>query len=285
MSELNTGKLYIVATPIGNLDDMTFRAINILKTVNLIVAEDTRRTKELLNHFEIKNICTSYNEHTDRKKIDGFITKLKEGNDIAIVSDAGTPLISDPGNILVSLAIENDIEVISIPGACAAINALVQSGISCKMFSFVGFLSEDNKERKKQLDKLVDATATSIIYISSHNLMKDLKALIENVGEERYASLSREMTKKYEETVRGSLSYIYEYFDKKVIKGEFVLVLKGIDENVLKERDVNSWLQMTVEDHFKYYIGQGVSEKDAIKKVAKDREQSKSDIYKLIKVK
>lgn len=285
MRELNTGKLYIVATPIGNLDDMTFRAINILKTVNLIVAEDTRRTKELLNHFEIKNICTSYNEHTDRKKIDGFITKLKEGNDIAIVSDAGTPLISDPGNILVSLVIENDIEVISIPGACAAINALVQSGISCKTFSFVGFLSEDNKERKKQLDKLVDATATSIIYISSHNLMKDLKALIENVGEERYASLSREMTKKYEETVRGSLSYIYEYFDKKVIKGEFVLVLKGIDENVLKERDVNSWLQMTVEDHFKYYIGQGVSEKDAIKKVAKDRDQSKSDIYKLIKVK
>ena len=285
MHDMNYGKLYIVATPIGNLGDITFRAIEILKSVDIIAAEDTRRTKELLNHFEIKNLCISFNEHTDREKINGFIEKIKAGENVAIVSDAGTPLISDPGHILVSLAVENDIEVISIPGACAAINALVQSGISCKTFRFVGFLSEDNKERKKQLDKILDETDTSIIYISSHNLKKDLKALIDVLGEDRYASLSREMTKKYEETVRGSLSYISTYFDKENIKGEFVLILKGIDEEEKREKEINLWLKMSVEEHLNYYLNQGMDEKSAMKKVASDRGKSKSDIYKVLKVK
>ena len=202
------GKLYIVSTPIGNLSDISFRAIETLKEVDLIAAEDTRHTRELLNHFDIKKELVSFNEHTDTGKAENLIEKIKDGISIALVSDAGTPIISDPGIVLTKLAIENDIELIAIPGACAAVNALVLSGLSAKTFTFIGFLSEDNKKRKEQLSNLVDKMETMIFYISSHNLKKDLKSLIDVFGSDRKASLSREMTKKFEETIRGDLAFI-----------------------------------------------------------------------------
>ena len=281
----NYGKLYIVSTPIGNLSDMTFRAIETLKNVDLIAAEDTRHTRELLNHFDIKKGLISFNEHTDPQKVENLIDKIKNGINVAVVSDAGTPIISDPGMVLTKLAIENDIEFTAIPGACAAINALVLSGLSAKTFTFIGFLSEDNKKRKEQLSNLVDKMETMIFYISSHNLKKDLKSLVEVFGEDRKAAISREMTKKFEETVRGSLTFISEYFDEKEARGEFVLVLDGADKNDLREKEINKWKEMTYAEHYAYYLNLGFSDKDALKKVAIDRGLKKNEVYKLLKVK
>lgn len=279
----NHGKLYIVSTSIGNLSDITYRAIETLKSVDLIAAEDTRHTRELLNHFDIKTKTTSLNEHTDEKKIDSLIKDLKEGKDIALVSDAGTPIISDPGAKLTRKVIANDIELTAVPGACAAINALVMSGIDAKAFTFIGFLPEDNKHRKELLSKYRNETNTMIFYISSHNLKKDLKSLIETFGEERLASLSREMTKIHEENVRDSLSYISKHFDNKDIKGEFVLVVEGLDKNILKESTIKDWLSISIDEHMKVYIDAGLDEKEAMKKVAKDRNIKKNDVYKLLK--
>ena len=281
----NYGKLYIVSTPIGNLGDITFRAIETLKEVDLIAAEDTRHTRELLNHFNIKKELISFNEHTDLSKALNLIDKIKNGISIALVSDAGTPIISDPGIVLTKLAIENDIELIAIPGACAAINALVLSGLNAKTFTFIGFLSEDNKKRKEQLSNLVDKMETMIFYISSHNLKKDLKSLIEVFGGDREASISREMTKKFEETIRGTLTYISEYFNEKEAKGEFVLVLSGADKNDLREKEISKWSQMTYEEHYAYYLKLGFNDKEALKKVATDRGLKKNEVYKLLKVK
>ena len=279
------GKLYIVSTPIGNLSDISFRAIETLKEVDLIAAEDTRHTRELLNHFDIKKELVSFNEHTDTGKAENLIEKIKDGISIALVSDAGTPIISDPGIVLTKLAIENDIELIAIPGACAAVNALVLSGLSAKTFTFIGFLSEDNKKRKEQLSNLVDKMETMIFYISSHNLKKDLKSLIDVFGSDRKASLSREMTKKFEETIRGDLAFISEYFDEKEVKGEFVLVLNGADKDELREKEISKWNEMTYEEHYAYYLNLGFSDKDALKKVATDRGLKKNEVYKLLKVK
>ena len=279
------GKLYIVSTPIGNLSDMTFRAVETLKNVDLIAAEDTRHTRELLTHFDIKKELISFNEHTDPQKAENLIDKIKNGISIAYVSDAGTPIISDPGIVLTRFAIENDIELTAIPGACAAINALVLSGLSAKTFTFIGFLSEDNKKRKEQLSNLVDKMETMIFYISSHNLRKDLKSLIEVFGSDRRATISREMTKKFEETVRGDLTYISKYFNEKEVKGEFVLVLSGIDKDELREKEISKWSEMTYEEHYAYYLNLGFSDKDALKKVATDRGLKKNEVYKLLKVK
>ena len=281
----NNGKLYIVSTPIGNLGDISYRAVETLKEVDLILAEDTRHTRELLNHFDIKKELISFNEHTDINKAENLIEKIKNGMSIALVSDAGTPIISDPGVVLTKLAVENDINITAIPGACAAINALVLSGLSAKTFTFIGFLSEDNKKRKEQLSNLYDKMETMIFYISSHNLKKDIKSLIEVLGSDRKASISREMTKKFEETVRGDLTYINDYFSEKEVRGEFVLIVAGVDKDVLREKEISKWNEMTYEEHYKYYLNQGFSDKDALKKVATDRGIRKNEVYKLLKVK
>ena len=279
------GKIYIVATPIGNLKDITFRAIEVLKEVDIIAAEDTRRTRELLNHFNINTKTISYHEHSGYEKAKEIVERVKLGANVAITTDAGTPIISDPGNELVKLAIEENIEVVGVPGACAAINALVVSGLSASSFTFIGFLPDDNKRRKNQLTDLENEMRTMIFYISPHRLKKDLKDLIDLFGDTRKASISREMTKIYEETVRGSLREIFDYFDSKEIKGEFVLVVDGIDKKIVEKSRQEEWLNMGIEDHYKMYIEKGYADKEAIKKIALDRGKDKREIYKLLKVK
>ena len=279
------GKLYIVSTPIGNLNDITFRAIEILKEVDIIAAEDTRHTRELLNHFDIDTKTTSYHEHSGYEKANAIIEKIKLGANVAIVTDAGTPIISDPGNILVKLAIEENIEVFGVPGACACINALVTSGLDASSFVFVGFLSDNKKTKSYQIDSLKKEMRTMIFYISPHNLLKDLKLLMDVLGEERIASMSREMTKLHEETIRGSLKSIYDNFSLKEIRGEFVLIVSGIDKEILKKNNTAFWENLTVKEHFDKYILEGLTDKDAIKKVAKDRNIDRREIYKELKVK
>lgn len=278
------GKLYIVATPIGNLGDITFRALDVLREVDLIAAEDTRHTKELLNHFDIKKDLTSYHEHNKYEKAEEIVKKIIDGKKVAIVTDAGTPIISDPGNELVKLAIIHDIDITAIPGACACINALVLSGLDAKGFVFVGFLPENKKDKLNVLNELKNESRTMVFYISPHDLMKDMNVVIDTFGEERIASLSREMTKKYEETKRASLKEIREYYENKEIKGEFVLVVDGKSKKLLLEEEVKKWEQFTIEEHVKYYIDEGIDEKDAMKKVAIDRGISKREVYKVLKV-
>lgn len=281
----DVGKLYIVATPIGNLQDITFRAVDTLKNVDIIVAEDTRNTRELLNHFEIKTKLISFNEYATDNKTKLIIDKILNGNDVALVSDAGTPLISDPGIKLTKAAVENDIEIVSIPGACAAINALVVSGLRTNSFKFIGFLPEENKKRKEILKDITDEKATMIFYISLHNLKDDIADLMKIFGGERKATLSREMTKKYEENIRGNIDYIYNYVTNNNLRGEFVLVVNGIDKKDLKNKTIEKWNEMTVLEHYNMYISEGMTEKDALKKVANDRLMDKSEVYKIIKVK
>ena len=283
--DIKCGKLYIVATPIGNLKDMSFRAIEVLKEVDIIAAEDTRHTRELLNHFDINTVTTSYHEHNKYDKAKEIIEKILNGATVAIVSDAGTPIISDPGDELVRLAIENNIEVQAVPGACAGINALVISGLPSRSFVFVGFLSDNNKKRKKQIDNLKCEMRTMIFYISPHNIIKDLKLLIEVFGDDRLASISREMTKVHEETIRGSLKSIYNHFNENDARGEFVLIVKGQDEDEFENEQSERWQEISVEDHFIMYQKEGFTDKEAMKKVACDRGVDKKDIYKILKVK
>ncbi|MBP3200972.1 MAG: 16S rRNA (cytidine(1402)-2'-O)-methyltransferase [Lachnospiraceae bacterium] len=283
--DINSGKIYIVSTPIGNLKDITFRAIEVLKEVDIIAAEDTRRTRELLNHFDIKTKVTSYHEHSSYEKAEEIINKIKDNANVAIVTDAGTPLISDPGNRLVKLAIENNIEVIAVPGACAGINALVVSGLDASSFVFVGFLSDNKKIREQQLDSLKLEMRTMIFYVSPHNLLKDLKLLSDAFGKERLASISREMTKVYEETIRGSLNYILNYFNSKEIRGEFVLIVSGINKEKVKESEKKAWQDLSIKEHYDKYLLDGLTDKEAIKKVAKDRDIDRREVYKELKVK
>ena len=283
--DINSGKIYIVSTPIGNLKDITFRAIEVLKEVDIIAAEDTRRTRELLNHFDIKTKVTSYHEHSSYEKAEEIINKIKDNANVAIVTDAGTPLISDPGNKLVKLAIENNIEVIAVPGACAGINALVVSGLDASSFVFVGFLSDNKKIREQQLDSLKLEMRTMIFYVSPHNLLKDLKLLSDVFGKERLASISREMTKVYEETIRGSLNYILNYFNSKEIRGEFALIVSGIDKEKVKESEKKAWQDLSIKEHYDKYLLDGLTDKEAIKKVAKDRDIDRREVYKELKVK
>lgn len=283
--ENKIGKLYIVSTPIGNLQDMTFRAVEVLKSVDLVAAEDTRRTRELLNHFDIDTKITSYHEHNKYDKAKSIIDMIKKGADVAIVTDAGTPIVSDPGNVLVKFAIEENIEITAVPGCSAVINALVLSGLDSDSFVFVGFLKDDNKKRKEQLEGLKSETRTMVFYISPHNILKDLKQLIEVFGEERKASLSREMTKVHEETVRGTIKEIYNVFESRDIKGEFALTVSGVDKSQLKNSEIEKWLSISVEEHYQKYIDEGLSDKDAMKKVASDRNVDKREIYKELKVK
>lgn len=272
MEEIKKGHLYIVATPIGNLEDITLRAINILKNVDIIAAEDTRHTLKLLNHFEISKPLISYHRHNEDTKTEILIKELINGKDIALVSDAGTPGICDPGEEIIKECIEQNIEVIPIPGACAMINALICSGISTKEFIFIGFLPLNKKLRKEKLEEIQKANKTLILYEAPHKLESTLKDL-STILEDRKIVLAREITKIHEEFIRGDIDFLIE--KSKEIKGEIVLI---IEANNKKEE--NKLLDLSLEEHYKYYENQGLEKKEIIKKIAKDRNVNKNEIYK-----
>ena len=269
------GKLYLVATPIGNLEDITIRALNVLKGVDLIAAEDTRHTLGLLNHFEISKPLISYYKQNEKSKSEILIKKLLEGQNVAIVSDAGTPGISDPGEEIVKVAIENGIEIIPIPGACAFVNALIASGLSSKEFSFIGFLSAIKKEKKEKLEEIKYETRTLILYEAPHKLKTTLEAIYEILGDRKIV-LARELTKIHEEFIRDNVSNILERIDE--IKGEFVILIEGNSESK-KDLELTDLTRGTLEEHYEFYLNQGFEKKEIIKKIAKDRNTNKNEIY------
>ena len=267
------GKLYLVATPIGNLDDITLRAIKTLNEADIIAAEDTRHTLKLLNHLNIKKPLISYYKETEKIKSEILINKLKEGKNIALVSDAGTPAISDPGEEIVKQCIENSIKIIPIPGSCAFVNALICSGFDTKEFTFIGFLPSKNKEKREKLEELKNESRTLIFYEAPHRIEETLGNLLNILGD-RYIVLAREITKIHEEFIRGRISEIIN-FDKK-FKGEFVILVEGIDKKDDEKEFLNS---LTLEEHYKYYLNKNFEKKDIIKKIAKDRNKNKNEIY------
>ena len=273
MRENMNGKLYLVATPIGNLEDITLRALRVLKEVDIIAAEDTRTTLKLLNHFEIKKPLISNHRHNEENREEELINKLKEGLNIAVVSDAGTPGISDPGEVIAKKAIEEGIEVIPIPGACAAISALIASGLDTKEFAFYGFLPLNKKLRKEKLEELKSETKTAIIYEAPHKIKETLNDLKEFL-EHREVVLAREITKIHEEFIRGKIEDIL--IKSENLKGEMILLIQG-NEKIEKENFLNN---LSLEEHFNFYKNQGLDKKDIIKKIAKDRGVNKNEIYK-----
>lgn len=270
---MEKGILYICPTPIGNLEDMTLRTIRILREVDLIAAEDTRHSIRLLNHFDIKKPLTSYHEHNIREKGVELIEKLNSGQSIALVSDAGMPGISDPGQELIRQAIEEDIEVIALPGATASITALVISGLSTDKFIFEGFLSSKKRERIKELEIIKEYRKTTIVYESPHRLMNLLEDMV-NILEDRKISISRELTKKYEETFRGTAANALEKFKESGVKGEFVIVIEGNhEEKIIEEIDI--------EELLKRYIEEGMTKKEAVKRVSEETGVAKNLVYKM----
>ena len=268
-----SGKLYIVATPIGNLEDITLRALRILKEVDLIAAEDTRQTLKLLNHFEIAKPLISYHRHNEEIKSDILIEKIKNGENIALVSDAGTPGICDPGEEVIKKAIEEGIEVIPIPGACAMINALIASGIETKEFNFIGFLPLNKKLRKEKLEEIKKSEKTIIIYEAPHKMKSTLQDL-KNILENRKIVLARELTKIHEEFIRKNIDEILNEIDN--LKGEMILIIEGSSKFLEEENELNN---LTLEEHYNYYEKQGLEKKEIIKKIAKDRNVNKNEIY------
>lgn len=269
------GKLYLVATPIGNLEDITLRALRILKEVDIIAAEDTRHTLGLLNHFEISKPLISYYKQNEKIKSNFLIEKLLEGKDIAVVSDAGTPGISDPGEEIVKCAIENNIEVIPIPGACALINALIASGLSTREFCFIGFLSSIKKDKREKLEDLKYETRTLILYEAPHKLKGTLENILEILGDRKIV-LAKEITKIHEYFIRNNVSSILERIDE--IKGEFVILIEGSIESK-KDIELIKMNEKSLEEHYNLYEKQGFTKKDIIKKIAKDRNVNKNEVY------
>ncbi|MCF6139575.1 16S rRNA (cytidine(1402)-2'-O)-methyltransferase [Pseudalkalibacillus berkeleyi] len=281
---VSDGKLYIIPTPIGNLEDMTFRAIQYLKEADLIACEDTRQTKKLCNHFEITTHLVSYHEHNKMKSGDKLIEKLKNGQTIAIVSDAGMPGISDPGYELVKQCVEEQIPVIPLPGANAALPALVASGLSTDHFYFYGFLPRDKKSRRSEIELLAKIRDTIILYESPHRLKETLKDLSSGLGNERMASLNRELTKKYEEIIRGKLEDLQQWSEDEQIRGEFCLIIEGSGE--IDQSEDLWWASLSVVEHIEHYIEEKeMSNKAAIKQVALDRNLPKREVYQTYHVK
>ena len=274
-----SGILYLVATPIGNLEDMTFRAVRILKEVDLIAAEDTRNSIKLLNHFEIDTPMTSYHEFNKVDKAITLIEKLKEGQNIAVITDAGTPGISDPGEELVKMCYEQGIEVTSVPGPAACITAVTMSGQACRRFAFEAFLPKDKKERRRVLEETRNETRTIIIYEAPHHLIGTLKELRDVLGEERGITLCRELTKKHEEKEKTTIGGALKSYETKEPRGEYVLVIAGKSKAEAIEEARAAFDEMSIEDHMQMYLDQGMDKKDAMKAVAKDRGVSKRDIY------
>ena len=271
MNQKEIGTLYIVATPIGNLEDITLRAIRVLKEVDLIVAEDTRHTLKLLNHLEISKPLISYHRHNEDVKTEILIKELKQGKNLALVSDAGTPGICDPGEEVIKKCIEEDIQIVPIPGACAMINALICSGLDTKEFAFIGFLPLNKKNRKQKLEEIQNETKTTILYEAPHKLETTLKDLKEIIGDRKIV-LAREITKIHEEYIRENIDELIE--KAKDIKGEIVLILEGAKNN-----EEEFWTNLSIEEHYKYYEKKGLNKKEIIKQIAKDRNVNKNEIY------
>lgn len=273
------GMLYLVATPIGNLKDMSHRGIEVLQSVDFILAEDTRHSIKLLNHFEISKKMVSYHEHNQYTKADSIIRDLQNGKEIALITDAGTPGISDPGSHLVVLCQEHHIPYTIIPGPVALINALILSGQNTNRFIFDGFLPMKNSERHSRFEILKEETRTLIFYEAPHKLKSTLKDFLAVFGEERSISIVRELTKLYEEVLKFSLKEAVEYFETHDPKGEYVLVLEGMNEEELKEQQLEIVKETSLEEHMEKLLLSGLSKKDALKQMAKERQMNKRDLY------
>lgn len=277
-AETGVAKLFLVGTPIGNLEDMTFRAIRILQEADMIAAEDTRNTIRLCNHFEIKTPLMSYHEHNLEKGGEKILSLLAEGKTVALVSDAGMPCISDPGNDIALKAIEEGFDVIPVPGANAAISALVASGLQTQPFTFFGFLSRQKKERNEQLQKLKQKEETLLLYEAPHRLKETVKALSESFGGSRQVVLARELTKRYEEFLRGTLEEAVSWAESNEVRGEFCIVIAGNDD--VEEASENWWQDISIQTHVEMVMEkEGISSKEAIKVVALEREVPKRDVY------
>ena len=273
-----TGILYLCATPIGNLGDMTPRVVETLRSVDLIAAEDTRNSLKLMTHFEIHTPMTSYHEYNKVEKAYTLIAKLQEGQNIALITDAGTPAISDPGEVLVRMCLEAGIRVTSLPGAAACITALTMSGLSTRRFCFEGFLPPDKKERTEILEDCREESRTMIFYEAPHHLKKTLQELAAVLGD-RKITLCRELTKRFETVMPTTIFAAMDYFETNDPRGEYVLVIEGKSYEEKKQEAQKNWLEMPVEEHVALYESQGIDRKEAMKKAAKDRGVSKRDIY------
>ena len=273
---MEKGKLYLVATPIGNLEDITYRAVNVLQSVDVIAAEDTRHSLKLLNHLGISKPLISYHRHNEENKTELLISKLLGGENIAVITDAGTPAISDPGEEVVKKAIKNNIEIIPIPGACALINALICSGMNTKEFSFYGFLPLNKKLRKNKFDEIKKDKKTIIIYEAPHKINQTLNDILTEIGDVKI-TLAREITKIHEEFIRGNVSEILDKFTD--LKGEMIIIIENNNIENYEENIKELLNNMDLNSHYNYYKKQGLSKKEIIKKIAKDRSVSKNDIY------
>lgn len=273
------GKLYIVPTPIGNLKDMTLRGLEALKEADFVAAEDTRQTLKLLNHFDIKKSLISYHQHNENGKSQDLIDLLQQGKNIALVSDAGTPGISDPGCVVIRECIKQNIDFEVLPGATAITTAVVNSGLDTTGFIFKGFLPRETKDRTAVIEKLKNVQETLIFYEAPHRLLNTLQFLLDNLGNRRMAAC-RELTKIHEEIYRNNIEDVIEYFKDKNPRGEFVLVVEGKTDEEIEMENRSTWEDMSIEEHIKKYIDEGMKKKDAVKKVAKDRNMQKSEVYK-----
>ena len=276
--EGNQGKLYLCATPIGNLEDITMRVLRILKEADIIAAEDTRNSIRLLNHFDIRTPMTSYHEYNKIDKAYTLIEEMKKGKNVALITDAGTPAISDPGEDLVRLCYENGIEVTSLPGACACVTALTLSGLPTRRFCFEAFLPSDKKEKQAILEELKNETRTIILYEAPHRLLRTLGELLEVLGDRR-VTICRELTKKHETAFGTTLSAAIAHYTKEEPKGECVLVLEGRSRRQMKEEEQAAWNEISIQEHMQQYLDSGLDKKEAMKRVAKDRGVGKRDIY------
>lgn len=274
------GKVYLVPTPIGNLKDITLRALEVLENVDEIAAEDTRQSLKLLNHFNIKKPLFSYHQHNEQGKSEDILEMVREGKSIAIVTDAGTPGVSDPGAIIVQKCIENNIEFEVLPGATAITTALVYSGLDTTKFLFRGFISRETKERKILFDEIRNSKESLIFYESPHRLLSTLNLLHTELGNRKIA-VCRELTKLHEEIRRGSLEEIINYFSERSIKGEFVLVVEGKQQEQIDRENKEKWEELSIEDHIRLLMNEGLNKKESIKKVAKDRGLQKNIVYQI----
>ncbi len=272
------GTLYLCATPIGNLEDMTYRAVRTLKEVDLIAAEDTRNSIKLLNHFEIHTPMTSYHEYNKYEKGRKLVEKLLEGADIALITDAGTPGISDPGEELAAMCHEAGIRVTAVPGAAACITALTISGLPTRRFAFEAFLPSDKKEREYVLESLEKESRTIVLYEAPHRLVKTLKLLYERLGDRRI-SVCRELTKRHETVYQSVLSEAAAYYEQNAPKGECVLVIEGLNRQELVRQEQERWADTSIEEHMEHYLSRGMDRKEAMKQTAKDRGVPKREIY------
>lgn len=279
MEQHKTGTLYLCATPIGNLEDITYRVLRTLKEVDLIAAEDTRNSIRLLNHFEIKTPMTSYHEYNKIDKAHQLVAKMREGKNIALITDAGTPGISDPGEDIVRICYEEGIPVTSLPGAAACITALTMSGLPTRRFAFEAFLPKDKKEHQAVLEELKTETRTIIIYEAPHHLVRTLQELSDTLGGDRRLTICRELTKRHEEKLQMTLTDSLSYYEVNEPRGEYVLIIAGRSREEMKKEEQAGWEALSLEEHMAHYESQGIDRREAMKRVAKDRGVSKRDIY------